>query len=126
MYEPDPAHDILRLPPLEMADEVPLEGVPESLLLGREILRAVLPEQVHARGGEGAHLLRRVVFARHEDARLIRPAPASLQCRRHVLPHDGETTPNPSLQRFLALSHADVLVTAARFLPVSGPCLRCE
>src|SRR4028119_1910135 len=56
-------HD-LRLPPLHVPDKVPLEGVPEPLLLLYQILGPVLPDEVHAHGRERPYLLGRVVLAR--------------------------------------------------------------
>jgi hypothetical protein len=59
--------DGVRLPGLQVADEVPAETVAELLVLGLEVLQAVLADDGHARLGEKLHLLRGDVLRRHDD-----------------------------------------------------------
>ena len=60
-----------RLPALEVADEVPAEGVAVDGVLRREILRAVLADDRDAGLGERRHLLESDVLRRrdHLDTR---------------------------------------------------------
>ena len=54
----DPVDD-LRLAALEVADEVPAEGVAVDGVLGLQVLRAVLADDLDAGLGESGHVLRR-------------------------------------------------------------------
>ena len=52
----------LGLPALQVADEVPAEGVAVALVLRGEVLRAVFPRDLDPRLGEHGHLVRRDVL----------------------------------------------------------------
>ena len=58
---------LLDLAALQVADEVPLEGVAPALALGGQVLLAVLADQRHPGLGQRAHLLDRHVLGRGED-----------------------------------------------------------
>src|SRR3712207_677480 len=116
-------HD-LRLSPLHVPYKVPLEGVPEPLLLLDEVLGPVLPDEVHAHSRERAYLLRRVVLASDEDSDLPGPPPGSLERPGYVLPHPGEPLPHTGLGH--RRRQRGALTTAARLRPVTGFCLRWE
>ena len=62
----DPVHD-LRLAALQVADEVPAEGLAPALVLRLEVLRAVLADHLDARLGQHAHVLERHVLRRRDD-----------------------------------------------------------
>ena len=57
----------LRLPRLQVADEVPPERVAVDLVLGGEILRAVLPHHLDARLRKRCELGDRHVLRRDDD-----------------------------------------------------------
>ena len=75
---------LLQLAALQVADEVPLEGVTPALLLGDEILLAVLADQGDAGLGQCSHLLQRHVLAGDED---LDPVGRPLAHPRQVGPH---------------------------------------
>jgi hypothetical protein len=115
-------HD-LRLPALQVADEVPLEAVAEYLLLAYEVVSPVLPEEVGAGLGERGDLVRLVVLAGYEYPRLPRPASAPLQRRLYLFAHAREVVPDGGRR---SGRHDGTFATAARLRPVNGPCLRWE
>src|SRR5581483_7861746 len=59
--------DDLRLATLQMADEVPAEGVAVARVLRLEILRAVLTDDLDSRFRERAELVDRHVLRRDDD-----------------------------------------------------------
>jgi hypothetical protein len=59
--------DRRRLAALEVADEVPAERVAPALVLGREVLRAILADDVDAGVGEQGELVDRQVLRRDDD-----------------------------------------------------------
>ena len=60
---------LLHLAALQVADEVPLEGVAPALVLGDEVLLAVLADQRHPGLGQRPHLLQRHVLASRRGSR---------------------------------------------------------
>src|SRR5439155_27229696 len=58
------AVDDLRLPALQVADEVPAEGVAVGRVLRLQVLRAVLADDLYAGLGQNGHLLERHVLRR--------------------------------------------------------------
>ena len=107
-----------------MADKVPLEAVAEEFLLCREVLGAVLADEIYARLGERGELLSSVVLGGEEDTDLLPLAPAPLYCPLDVLAHARE--PVPDLGPSNVHAHRVSLTTEARLRPVNGPCLRWE
>ena len=71
--QPHQRHDPLHLAALHVADEVPGEAVAAALVLGLEVLEAVLADQLDPGLGERVHLLGDDVLGRREDLDL-RPA----------------------------------------------------
>ena len=65
---------LLDLAALELADEVPAEAIAGGRLLGLELLRAVLAEQLEAGLGERAEILGRHVLHRREQLDVVRIA----------------------------------------------------
>jgi hypothetical protein len=63
---------VARLARLKMADEVPAEARAVPLVLGREVLQAVLSHDLDAGLREHAHLVRRDVLRRRDDGH-VRP-----------------------------------------------------
>jgi hypothetical protein len=61
-----------RLAALEVADEVPAKGVAVALVLGAEVLGAVLADDLHAGLGQCGHVLQRDVLRRGDDGH-VRP-----------------------------------------------------
>ena len=59
--------DVPRLAGLEVADEVPAEAVAVALVLRREILGAILADDLHPALAERVHLLGRDVLRRDDD-----------------------------------------------------------
>ena len=66
--EADERQDELRLAALQVTDEVIDEGVAVELVLGDQVLGAVLADEAHAGLGEHAEVLGRHVLGGHEDA----------------------------------------------------------
>jgi hypothetical protein len=88
---------LLHLAALQIADEVPLEGVAPAFVLGGEVLLAVLPDQVHTRLGKGAHLLQRYILGGDEDLDLASNGfPHALEVRPHLLRFDAVDQPRHS------------------------------
>ena len=70
MDQPHQRQDPLHLSALEVADEVPGETFADALLLGLQVLKAVLADQLHPGLGERAHLLGGDVLGRRQDLHL--------------------------------------------------------
>ena len=78
----DLVHD-LRLAALEVADEVPAERVAVALVLGHEVLRAVLADDLDARLGERGHVRRaRRTSSPRRRSRRGRPRPGCARSAR--------------------------------------------
>src|SRR6476469_3454912 len=99
---------------LQRANEVPGEGVSPAVLLGHELLRAVLPHERDAALGQHPHLLDGHVLDRREDLDVVRRAAR----RRDPLVHPLEVLAHA---RRSQLSHA---TPACR--PVTPLSRRCE
>src|SRR5262249_51947278 len=63
--------DRLHAPALQLADEMPLELPAVSGDLALQVLRAVLPHQLHPGGGQRGKLLVRAVLGGREDAHVV-------------------------------------------------------
>jgi hypothetical protein len=50
-----------------MPDEVPTKGIPVGVVLGDEVLEAILADDLHASFGEHAHVFDGGVLRRHDD-----------------------------------------------------------
>jgi hypothetical protein len=121
----DQAHmgrNVLHLPALDPADEVPLEQPGVIGALGGEVLGAVLPHQLDARLGQRRQLRRRDVLDRGADldsrrvaARGGDPLPDSVEVRAHARRVEAGDE-----------LHHQARQTIPHWRPVTPPSRRCE
>src|SRR5215203_5196536 len=117
MNQPHQRQDALDLPALDVADEVPCEGISPALPLCLQILKAVLPDELHAGLGQRPHLLERDVLRRHED----------LHLGADSIPYPLEVAPDaPALQAMDEPGHQPRLQTRPACRPVRPPSRRWE